>query len=677
MLGVVSLVITIIQASCLHGHNPPWALRMFQSHRQGRPRLLLALLTLAVVLALGLGCRRDLRPPLRARNGVLDLAGCDLGGRPLRLTGPWAFYWERFLDPQVFQDGAGPAPDGYLAVPRAWKGLSVGGRRLGGTGYATLRLRLLPGPAHPPLALKLTGVASACRLWVDGQLRVDSGRLAPNGDQEVLAFALQQVPIQLADRPVELVLQVSNFHRRDGKLPDLILGREDALAAGQIRQWGLALFVIGTLFVMGIYHLALFLFRRSNPAPLFFGLYCLLWLGNLLCVRTSGWAILLFWPALSGNFLYKTYEFCYFMAMPMSFQFFRVIYPQEFPRWVAKGFWILAGGYALLTLFGSTLAVSNGLPWYHLASGLKLLITVGALGLASRRGRSGAWIVLVGMLVLGVTSLNDMLNELLVIETPLLMPIGMLAFLLAQALVLAMRFSRLFGRVELLSGRLGRQNQVLQAEISARVRLEREVLSVSEAERRRISQELHDGLCQELTGARLQCVALQGGPGGDPGLARLGVLLERSLDRAYDLAHGLWPVEHTPEQALAALAELTQRVAEASGCLVDFQLERGCTTCSHPGIPALGRIAQEALGNAVKHARATRILVRLDCGSRDVACLTVQDNGQGRQPGATRGGLGLRMMAHRARSVGGSFHLEDRPDGGVRVTCSLPCRARG
>jgi hypothetical protein len=332
MLG---LLLTIHAVSRMA--DPPWASRMFLPHRQGRLRLLLAMLTLSVVLAVGLGCRRDPRQPLPARNGVLDLAGCDLDGRPLRLTGPWAFYWERFLDPQVFQDGAGPAPDGYLAVPRAWKGLTIGGRRLGGTGYATLRLRLLPGPARPPLALQLTGVASACRLWVDGQLRVDSGRLARNGDQEVLAFAQQQVPIRMADRPVELVLQVSNFHRRDGKLPDLILGREDALASGQIRQWGLALFVIGTLFVMGIYHLALFLFRRSNPAPLCFGLYCLLWLGNLLCVRTSGWVVLLFWPGLSGTFLYKCYEFCYFMAMPMSYQFFRVIYPQEFPRWAGRG----------------------------------------------------------------------------------------------------------------------------------------------------------------------------------------------------------------------------------------------------------------------------------------------------------------------------------------------------
>jgi signal transduction histidine kinase len=309
--------------------------------------------------------------------------------------------------------------------------------------------------------------------------------------------------------------------------------------------------------------------------------------------------------------------------------------------------------------------------------GLKLLVTVGALGLAARRGRSGAWIVLVGMLVLGVTSLNDMLNELLVIETPLLMPIGILTFLLAQALVLAMRFSRLFGRVQLLSSELGRQNQVLQAEIGARGRLEREVLSVTEAERRRISQELHDGLCQELTGARLQCQALQGGPGADPGLARLGSLLETSLDRAYDLAHGLWPVEHTPEQAFVALAELTQRVAEASGCPVDFQLERGCAACTHPGIPPLCRIAQEALANAVKHARATRILVRLDCAAGDAASLTVQDDGQGRQPTATRGGLGLRMMSHRARSIGGSFQLQDRPDGGVRVTCSVPCRGQG
>ncbi|MDD2902050.1 MAG: 7TM diverse intracellular signaling domain-containing protein [Syntrophales bacterium] len=54
------------------------------------------------------------------------------------------------------------------------------------------------------------------------------------------------------------------------------------LAAEHLRKWGIALFFVGSLLVMGLYHLVLYWFRRTNRAPLYFGLYCLLWLGNFL-----------------------------------------------------------------------------------------------------------------------------------------------------------------------------------------------------------------------------------------------------------------------------------------------------------------------------------------------------------------------------------------------------------
>jgi len=435
------------------------------------------------------------------------------------------------------------------------------------------------------------------------------------------------------------------------------------------------MFVVGTIFVMGIYHLALYLLRRSNPAPLYFGAYCLFWLGNLVCLETTQWLILIFFPGLSDEWLYRICQLCYFLAIPLSYQFFRALYPKEFPRWILQAFWGLSTIYVLIALLGTTFWLSTLLPWFHLAAGLKLLFTFGALALAARRRREGSLVILGGYVIMGLLSLNDMLNDLQVIHTVLVLHFGMMIFMLSQALALSLRFSRLFTAVERLSTELTLKHASLEEEMAERVRLEHEVVSISEEERRRISQELHDGLCQQLTGARLQCAALEYLDAPQSGeLKALSSLLEESVDHAYNLSHGLWPVEHAPEDACAALADLAQRTSHASGIPVAFRMERPCKGCLNPCVPSLYRIAQEAITNAVKHARPRRIELVLDCSSPSTATLTVHDDGIGRRAAQSRrGGLGLRMMAHRARTVGGSFKLEDDPDGGTLVTCTVPC----
>lgn len=103
-------------------------------------------------------------------------------------------------------------------------------------------------------------------------------------------------------------------------------------------------------------------------------------------------------------------------------------------------------------------------------------------------------------------------------------------FIMSQAFALSLRFSRAFASVERLSVELENKNTALEDEIAERAKLEREIVTVSEEERRRLSHHLHDGLCQQLTGARLRCSVLERklGPqqtGGDE-FAQLTNLLE-------------------------------------------------------------------------------------------------------------------------------------------------------
>ena len=84
----------------------------------------------------------------------------------------------------------------------------------------------------------------------------------------------------------------------------------------------------------------------------------------------------------------------------------------------------------------------------------------------------------------------------------------------------------------------------------------------------------------------------------------------------------------------------------------------------------LYRIAQEAVNNALKHARATRILLHLEQKDGRLL-LEVKDDGVG-LPAARSGGVGLGLMHHRASVIGAKLEITSGPKGGVTVVCQLP-----
>ncbi len=214
-------------------------------------------------------------------------------------------------------------------------------------------------------------------------------------------------------------------------------------------------------------------------------------------------------------------------------------------------------------------------------------------------------------------------------------------------------------------------------DISERRRLEQEILSISEQERRRIGQDLHDGLGQMLTGTGLLHKNLADqlqheGHAMAEEAAEITDLI-RDADRyARDLARGLTPVDLEASglsEALRRLSDNAQRLFD-----VDCVFEETGTTLVHNSQAAthLYRITQEAVSNAVRHGEAARIRIILAGGPHQVR-LRVHDSGSGfDREHAQNGGMGLRIMQYRARIIGGSFDVSSTVGKGTTVTCPLP-----
>ncbi len=215
----------------------------------------------------------------------------------------------------------------------------------------------------------------------------------------------------------------------------------------------------------------------------------------------------------------------------------------------------------------------------------------------------------------------------------------------------------------------------LVRDISERRQLEQAVAAAAEQERARIARELHDGLGQQLGGL----LFLMNGLRRDLQSANspqaktadeLSKELNTALKQARDLAHDLYSVPATPDGLVQALDNLAERVASRHGVAIEFASD---TVLVHdPAVAShLYRIAQEAVHNALKHSRATRIEIDLAQQSEGVE-LRVRDNGVGFSPQPASPGLGLRTMEQRARLIRGRLRVQAQPGAGVEVICSVP-----
>jgi len=634
-----------------------------------------------MLLALaGCSATRDTPAP-RAVQGVLDLNRRSLsGGRVVALDGQWEFYWDRLLTPDDFRQENAPEPTGFFSLPGTWRGRSIGAEHPGSTGKATYRLRLLSDTASGRLVLRIFDIHEAYKLWADGKLIAQSGVPGDSVETERPARTDKLAEIPFQGRPIELVLQVSNFHfRRGGVTEPILAALPGPLEAEQIRDWAISIFFAGCMLVMGVYHLVLYYWRKRDVAPLYFGLYCLLVVGYSVASNSSRWVISLLFPQWTPASMEMFSLTCFVCWASLLFRFLKTIYPDEFHTPLV---YLLDVRIAIFTVL---LIFAPGVPlyWFIALCLVQMLLYAGyylhRVALCVRRGRTGARILLAGLVVQFLAGINDPLVHMGVIKSVYLVEPAVFLFILAQSLVLSKRFSKAFESVERLSRKLEQKNRSLRNEMEERNRLENKVVNISEEERRQLSHELHDSLCQQLTGARLRASALSQAHAGDregTELAELAELLKTSTREAYKIARGLYPVE--PGETGPSLGNLARSIAEATGINIIFQRKCRCEQCTSENIIPLYRIAQEALANAAKHSRARNIQVELDCCGDNEITLRVCDDGVGRDAANKgEGGLGLGIMHHRAKVMKARLWIKDGPQGGTQVICKASCGVQG
>ena len=231
-------------------------------------RILITLMAVFFTLSAG-------ATPPSAQEGVLSLNTSEFRQAGMaQLDGDWAFYWQQLLSPAELE--AEPSRSSTISIPGLWNKGAIEGVSYDAFGYATLVLTIELPKEKQNYLLKMQSLPSAYKLWANGDVVAENGVVGRDQDSEQPWFSPKVVPIYVDKASLQLVLQISNFHHKEGGVwRSFILATPDHLF--DIRDLPVIsdAFLFALLFAIGLYYVALFIMRRKERAAFWFGLFCL------------------------------------------------------------------------------------------------------------------------------------------------------------------------------------------------------------------------------------------------------------------------------------------------------------------------------------------------------------------------------------------------------------------
>jgi len=256
-------------------------------------------------------------------------------------------------------------------------------------------------------------------------------------------------------------------------------------------------------------------------------------------------------------------------------------------------------------------------------------------------------------------------------------PVWNAGIMFAIYVIVVLLLARLKKINQELEERVRLRTAALTHEIQERMRLQREILETTDREHRRIGRNLHDGLCQHLTGTALAGHLLEQKlahklPGESGEASRLVRLIENAIEMTRDLSHQLDPVELKDGKLADHLEDLAASISQQYP--VTCRFEPGVS--DPPDNPAISthlyRIAQDAVLCAARENQASQISIGLESAPGEIV-LTVTDDGNGlpeklKDEAEAR----QRAVAYRADLIGAELKIERLAPRGKRVTCVLP-----
>ncbi len=403
-----------------------------------------------------------------AINGVIDCSKWNFqNDGPVELSGQWEFYWNQLLSPESISTNS-VINKSYIRVPASWNSQYLHGTKLPVFGCATYRLTVkLPGNFTNSIGIKTEDINTAYNIFINKIFIGSKGKAGIDKESSIMGFKPKLYRIEYTNGVLEIVLQDSNFFDRlSGINNKILLGDYETLHWSWIKTILFDFFMLGSLTVMGLYYLGLFITRKFKEKSLFlFGLFCLL-IGFRSII--AGERILVdFIRQMPASVYFRLELLTIYLGFPVYIMFIRSIFFQEFSANIFLIFQTIAAIFIIIMACPIQI-YSYSLPIYHIFIIIGAIYVFYIILLAVKMKREGSIIILSGTIILFLFVLNDILYANKIIDSILVTQYGLLIYVFLMSFLLNVRFSRAFTAVENLSRSLKDYTENLEEKVLER-----------------------------------------------------------------------------------------------------------------------------------------------------------------------------------------------------------------
>ncbi len=400
-----------------------------------------------------------------AKDGVLDLRNFPIEKQIAILDGDWSFYWEKLMNVHDFDTVRQQV---FQKVPSMWRGALWQGRALGRDGYASYRLKvLLPKGNYKRLGIRVGRVNSSYVLLVNDTIIGGNGQLGKSFETETPQHLSRIYEFEVSKDTLDIVFHLANFHYHTGGLRDSVeLSSPENLRESRELALFLDFMLIGSILIIGLYHLSIYFQRKEDKSNLYFFILCF---AVVLRIISSGERVLTYFiPDFNWEILIKMEFVSAMVALIYLSYFFRWLFFKDYWAWLIK---LIVGVELVFSLIFVLLPArfsSYAIPYHNYTAFVILLANLVVVVLAVVRKRDGSLILVWGFALGAFFVANDILHNMNVVHTASTSPIGLLVFFFSQAVLLSNLSSKAFKKVLHLSDKLEETNQNLEEKVTER-----------------------------------------------------------------------------------------------------------------------------------------------------------------------------------------------------------------
>lgn len=407
--------------------------------------IILAILLYIINVSLNVNDVKKVKPV--AVNGVIDLRNWDFNKDGiLKLDGQWEFYEHQLL---TFKEFNNPElKKSYKTIPGT----------IGENTYGTYRLKVLVSSDDYLYSVKIDYLQNAFKLFADDKYVASIGKTGKNKSET----KPQQLPktgsFYTQNGETYLILQVSNFYSQYGFIDTILMGEASKIDIYKEKKQAFDLFIFGSSVLAAIYNLAIFFKRKTDKAPLYFSIVCI-----IVAVRTiflgERFFISLF-PDFNYTLSIKIMIWTFYLYIPFIVLFVNKNYGEILSKKAVQVSNISAFLYAFLVLVCPTQYYIHIIVPFEIFALVIIFYMMWKIAKVYIESGTSDYIAVAGLFALFITRINDILYEYSIIITNSFAPLGIFIFIIANYYVLADRQAKTLSNFEELSERLKSLNNL-------------------------------------------------------------------------------------------------------------------------------------------------------------------------------------------------------------------------